>query len=43
MPATDEITVLLRRVSAGDRDAEEKLIPRVYQDLRRLAANYLRR
>jgi RNA polymerase sigma factor (TIGR02999 family) len=32
----------LRRVSAGDREAEEQLIPQIYQHLRRLAARYLR-
>src|SRR5438046_758416 len=39
----DEITALLRRLSSGDRDAEAALIPHVYQNLRRLAATYLRR
>lgn len=40
---SDEITVLLRRLSAGDRQAESALIPLIYDDLRRLAASYMRR
>jgi RNA polymerase sigma-70 factor (ECF subfamily) len=32
-----EITVLLERVAAGDRSAEEALMPRVYVELHRLA------
>jgi RNA polymerase sigma factor (TIGR02999 family) len=39
----NEITALLRRLSAGDRDAEAVLVPQVYQNLRGLAAAYLRR
>lgn len=42
-PNPGDITVLLHRVSAGDRDAETALIHHVYRDLRRLAAHYLRR
>lgn len=38
-----EITLLLRRVSTGDSEAEQVLIEHVYRDLRRLAARYLRR
>jgi len=34
--------MLLRRLSSGDRDAEEQLIRHIYRDLRRLAARYLR-
>ena len=37
-----DITALLRRVSTGDRSAEADLIPRVYEELRRLASRYLR-
>lgn len=40
---TGETTRLLRKVSAGDTNAESELIEHVYQDLRRLAAAYLRR
>src|SRR4051794_25940815 len=41
--AAGEITQLLRRVSSGDSTAEDVLIEHVYQELRRLAAIYLRR
>ena len=37
-----EVTALLRDWSGGDRDALERLMPLVYQELRRLAASYLR-
>jgi RNA polymerase sigma factor (TIGR02999 family) len=37
-----EVTQLLIELSAGKRDAEAKLIPLVYTELRRLAASYLR-
>ena len=37
-----EITRLLNEVRNGDRAAEAKLLPLVYQDLRRRAANYMR-
>jgi RNA polymerase sigma factor (TIGR02999 family) len=40
---TDETTRLLRKVSAGDTNAESRLIEHVYKDLRRLAGAYLRR
>ena len=42
MPLTEDVTVLLHAVSAGDREAPEKLLELVYDDLRRLAAAYLR-
>ncbi|MFN0103365.1 MAG: ECF-type sigma factor [Bryobacteraceae bacterium] len=38
-----EITGLLQRWSQGDTEAFEKLIPLVYDELRRLAANVVRR
>lgn len=38
-----EITVLLRRLQEGDKEAEERLIEKVYGELRKLAASYLRR
>ncbi len=38
-----EITLLLARVQEGDREAEAKLIAEVYDELRKLAAAYLRR
>lgn len=37
-----EVTQLLIELRAGKREAEEKLIPLVYAELRRLAAHYLR-
>lgn len=37
------VTQLLERWSGGDRDALEELMPLVYDELRRLARNYLRR
>jgi RNA polymerase sigma factor (TIGR02999 family) len=37
-----EVTHLLAQLRAGQRDAESKLIPLVYAELRRLAAHYLR-
>jgi ECF sigma factor/WD40-like Beta Propeller Repeat len=38
-----ELTVLLRAWSAGDEGARERLMPLVYQELRRRAAAHLRR
>ncbi len=38
-----EITDLLRRAHLGDGDALNSVIPLVYNELRRLASNYLRR
>src|SRR5438046_2465919 len=40
---TAEITQLLVSWSQGDQAAAEKLMPLVYQELRRLAKSYLRR
>jgi RNA polymerase sigma-70 factor, ECF subfamily len=37
-----EVTQLLAQIHAGDREAENRLIPLVYIELRRLAAHYLR-
>lgn len=37
------VTLLLRKWSAGDRAALDQLMPIVYDELRRLANNYLRR
>src|SRR5215467_1047136 len=36
-----EITQLLSRFSAGDRDVEDQIVRLVYKDLRRLAKYYL--
>ena len=38
-----DVTMLLRDVSGGSQCALEKLVPVVYEELRRLAASYLRR
>jgi RNA polymerase sigma factor (TIGR02999 family) len=38
-----EVTALLRAWKAGERGAEERLLPLVYAELRRRAAAYLRR
>ena len=37
MQTSDEITLLVQRWSAGDRDALDKLLPGIYAELRRLA------
>jgi RNA polymerase sigma-70 factor (ECF subfamily) len=37
-----DLTLLLRKVSQGDANAEAELIERVYSELRRLAAQFLR-
>jgi len=37
-----DVTMLLRDVSGGSKSALEKLVPVVYDELRRLAAHYLR-
>ena len=37
-----EVTQLLIQLTAGNHDAEAKLIPLVYKELRRLASHYLR-
>ena len=40
---TDSVTQLLIEVSKGDRGAVDLLLPVIYDELRKLAANYLRR
>ena len=40
---TESVTRLLIEVSKGDRDAVDLLLPVIYDELRKLAANYLRR
>ena len=37
-PSTDDLTVLLRKVQAGDEAAASRILPLVYGELRRLAA-----
>jgi RNA polymerase sigma factor (TIGR02999 family) len=41
--ANDTVTELLKKVSGGDKDAEDELIRRVYRELHELAAACLRR
>ena len=41
--SSHEVTALLLSWSAGDRDAPARLMPLVYDELRRLARGYLRR
>lgn len=41
--STGEVTRLLQAWSAGDAQAEQELLPLVYNELRRRAANHLRR
>lgn len=38
-----DVTLLLAQLTKGDQDAAAKLIPVVYDELRRLARNYMRR
>ncbi len=42
-PDANSITLLLSQLSRGNREAEARLIPQVYQELRRLAGHYMRR
>jgi RNA polymerase sigma-70 factor, ECF subfamily len=43
MSEATEVTLLLAALSRGEDDAASKLIPFVYDELRRLASNYMRR
>lgn len=43
MPPTETVTQLLVKWNEGDEKALEDLMPLVYNELRRLASNYLRR
>ena len=40
---TPDVTVLLRNWAGGDQNALDQLTPVVYDELRRLAASYMRR
>jgi RNA polymerase sigma factor (TIGR02999 family) len=42
-PSSIDMTLLLKEVSRGNQEALAELIPTVYDELRRLAAHYLRR
>jgi RNA polymerase sigma-70 factor (ECF subfamily) len=41
-PHSEGVTLLLKQVAAGNQDAVGKLIPLVYEELRRVAQNHLR-
>ena len=43
MSVPDDVTQILKNWSDGDSDAPEKLMPLVYEELRRLARSYLAR
>lgn len=43
MDAPGDITILLSEIRSGSRDAELELVTLVYDELRRLAAHYMRR
>jgi RNA polymerase sigma-70 factor (ECF subfamily) len=42
-PAATDVTVLLSELAHGNQDAAERLIPLVYEELKRLARSYMRR
>jgi RNA polymerase sigma-70 factor, ECF subfamily len=42
-PHKPDVTALLSQLTKGDQEAAEKLIPLVYDELRRLARSYMRR
>ncbi|MGA7126205.1 MAG: sigma-70 family RNA polymerase sigma factor, partial [Chthoniobacterales bacterium] len=42
-PSQSDVTSLLKQFTQGDKEAAEKLIPLVYDELKRLARSYMRR
>ena len=42
-PASNDVSRMVERVSAGDREAVSELVPIVYGELRKLARRYLRK
>jgi RNA polymerase sigma-70 factor (ECF subfamily) len=42
-PSGEDVTILLAELTKGDKEAASKLIPMVYDELRRLAGGYMRR
>ncbi len=42
-PSDDQVTLLLQQASKGSRDAVDRLLPLVYDELRRIASDYLYR
>lgn len=43
MPGPQEVTILLERAQRGDREAADRLLPLVYQELRGVAGRAMRR
>jgi len=41
--SSPDVTVLLSELTRGNKEAEEKLVPLVYDELKRLARSYMRR
>ena len=41
MPVNQEVTALLKEINKGDNEAPEKLLPLVYDELRKLAQGYM--
>jgi RNA polymerase sigma factor (TIGR02999 family) len=41
-PGREDVTVLLTEITKGNKDAASRLVPLVYQELRQLAASYMR-
>ena len=42
-PSTNNITLMLKQLNEGNKDVVSELVPLRYDELRRLAAAYLRR
>src|ERR1700726_1606470 len=42
-PGGEDVTILLAKLTKGNKEAASKLIPMVYDELRRLAGSYMRR
>jgi RNA polymerase sigma-70 factor (ECF subfamily) len=42
-PVSSDVTILLAALSRGNKEAGERLIPLVYDELKRLAGSYMRR
>ena len=42
MESAGDVTVLLGRLSKGDQGAADKVMPLIYDELRRIAARYMR-
>src|SRR5271166_4325203 len=42
-PTSSDVTLLLSELTSGNQEAAEKLVPLVYDELKRLARSYMRR